>query len=77
MWRNLMALKRAGRGHEPGGVDATSKGELMVECPACPHPGRNLPDGWEKAGPVFSPRLLFSSHDHFFKQVPIYSIHRC
>jgi hypothetical protein len=47
-----MALKRAGRGHNPGGIDTTSKGELMVECPACPHPGRNLPDGWEKAGPL-------------------------
>jgi hypothetical protein len=47
-----MALKRAGRGHELGGIDATSKGELMVECPACPHPGRNLPEDWEKAGPL-------------------------
>jgi hypothetical protein len=47
-----MALKRAGRGHDSGGIDATSKGELMVECPACPHPGRNLPDGWENAGPL-------------------------
>jgi hypothetical protein len=28
------------------------QGELMVECPACPHPGRNLPDDWEKAGPL-------------------------
>ena len=45
-----MALKRAGRGHDPRGVEATSKGELMVECPACPHPGSNLPDGWEMAG---------------------------
>ena len=34
-----MALKRAGQGHVQGGVDAVSKGELMVECPACPHPG--------------------------------------
>lgn len=52
MWRNLMALKRAGQAHDPAGVDATSNGELMVECPACPHPGRNLPDGWENAGPL-------------------------
>ena len=47
-----MALKRAGRGHEQGGIDATSNGELMVECPACPHPGKNLPNDWEKAGPL-------------------------
>jgi hypothetical protein len=47
-----MSLKRSGRGHDAGGVDATKKGELMVECPACPHPGRNLPDDWEKVGPL-------------------------
>lgn len=52
MWRNLMALKRAGRGQERGGIDATSKGELMLECPACPHPGRNLPNDWQSAGPL-------------------------
>lgn len=23
-----------------------------MECPACPQPGQNLPDGWEKAGPL-------------------------
>ena len=45
-----MALKSVGHGHDPRGVKATSKGKLMVECPACPHPGHNLPDGWEKAG---------------------------
>jgi len=47
-----MALKRAGRGHDPEGIGATSPGSLTVECPACPHPGRNLPDNWEKAGPL-------------------------
>lgn len=45
-----MALKRGGRGHDPAGIDATLNGELMVECPACPHPERNLPVDWEKAG---------------------------
>ena len=47
-----MALKRGGWGHDPGGIDATSKGQLMVECPACPHPDRNLPDDWDKPGPL-------------------------
>ena len=47
-----MALKWAGRSHDPQGVSGTSQGELMVECPACPHPGRNLPNGWERAGPL-------------------------
>lgn len=39
--------KRAGRGHDEGGVKATRQAELAVECPACPHPGKNLPEGWE------------------------------
>lgn len=41
-------LKRSGRGHDPNGVDATLQGELGIECPACPHPDRNLPDNWDK-----------------------------
>ncbi|KAG1787040.1 hypothetical protein EV424DRAFT_1476780 [Suillus variegatus] len=34
-------LKRSGRGHYPNGGDTTEE--------ACPHPGKNLPDDWEKA----------------------------
>lgn len=45
-----MILKWAGRGHDPGGVDTTSMGELAVECPACPHPDKNLPDNWQDSG---------------------------
>lgn len=45
-----MALKRAGRGHDPEGVGNTLPGSLTVECPACPHPGRNLPENWREAG---------------------------
>ena len=41
-------LRRAGRGHDPAGVDATAEGECVVMCPACPHPGINMPEGWEK-----------------------------
>jgi hypothetical protein len=72
-----MALKRAGRGHDPGGIDATSNGELTVECPACPHPGRNLPDGWEKAGPllcVFTLYFFFICHSYHTIQISIYSL---
>jgi hypothetical protein len=47
-----MMLKRGGRGQDPAGAAGTSEGELAVECPACPHPDRNLPDGWELAGPL-------------------------
>ncbi|KAK0453026.1 uncharacterized protein EV420DRAFT_1621640 [Desarmillaria tabescens] len=45
-WRHLRAMKRFGRGHEPGGIEATQPGELTLRCPACPHPHVNLPNGW-------------------------------
>jgi hypothetical protein len=49
IWRHLKMLKRAGRGHDPAGIASTLDGECAVECPACPHPGINLPEGWEEA----------------------------
>jgi hypothetical protein len=52
IWRNLLLLKRAGRGQDPAGASATALGELAVECPACPHPGRNLPEDWDSVGPL-------------------------
>ncbi|KAG2111490.1 hypothetical protein DEU56DRAFT_919993 [Suillus clintonianus] len=50
-WRNLKALKRAGRGHDPAGVSATKEGEIVVLCPACPHPGKNVPETLEDVSP--------------------------
>ncbi|KAJ7211675.1 hypothetical protein GGX14DRAFT_564905 [Mycena pura] len=63
-YRHLQMCKRAGRGHDGVGVpraassaelvygiEATKCGELAIPCRACPHPGINLPDGWEKAPP--------------------------
>jgi hypothetical protein len=50
-WRHLLMLKRAGRAHDPSGVFGTGAGELTVECPVCPNPKVNLPEGWEKAPP--------------------------
>lgn len=52
LWRNFMEWKRSGRGHNPTGISGTQRGGTVVECPACPHPGRNLPDDWQKAGPL-------------------------
>ncbi|KAG1884716.1 hypothetical protein F4604DRAFT_1878684 [Suillus subluteus] len=46
-WRNLTLLKCSGRGHDPDGVEATQHGACAVLCPACPQPGKNLPNGWE------------------------------
>ncbi|KAK7022540.1 hypothetical protein R3P38DRAFT_3539761 [Favolaschia claudopus] len=45
-WRNIQMLKRAARGHDPAGISATMPGECALLCPACPHPGLNLPPDW-------------------------------
>jgi hypothetical protein len=51
-YRHLLMLKRAGRGHDRSGVWGTAAGELAVECPVCPNPQVNLPEGWEDAPPA-------------------------
>ncbi|TCD59923.1 hypothetical protein EIP91_011184 [Steccherinum ochraceum] len=50
IYRHLMMLKRAGRGHDPDGINATKEGSLAIDCPACPHPSKNLPPDWQDAG---------------------------
>lgn len=42
---NLKDLKWHGFAHE---AHLPNPGELTVTCPACPQPGINLPDDWEK-----------------------------
>ncbi|KAH0828896.1 hypothetical protein J3R83DRAFT_2296 [Lanmaoa asiatica] len=42
-WQHLKMLKRAGRSFVEGGFSTTSEGQCAVLCPACPHPGKNLP----------------------------------
>lgn len=46
-WRHLVMLKRSGHGHDSSGVMGTSEGQCAVLCPACPQPGKNLPDNWQ------------------------------
>ena len=53
-----MALKCTGREQDPLGVEGTTQGELAVECPACPHPGHNLPDNWQEAGNMLCVNIL-------------------
>ncbi|EIW84336.1 hypothetical protein CONPUDRAFT_120104 [Coniophora puteana RWD-64-598 SS2] len=53
-WRHLKMLKRAGRGHVEADIDATPERSCALECPACPHPGKNLPDNWDQASPLKS-----------------------
>lgn len=48
-WRHIKMLKRAGRAHDPAGVAGTLDGALAISCPSCPHPGVNIPDGWQNA----------------------------
>ncbi|OSC96667.1 hypothetical protein PYCCODRAFT_1448403 [Trametes coccinea BRFM310] len=48
-WRHLKMLKRSGRGHAKDAATATAPGECAVECPACPHPSKNLPADWLEA----------------------------
>jgi hypothetical protein len=48
-WRHIRLLKRMGRGHSPTGVSGTKEGECAVMCPACPHPGINMPSNWQTA----------------------------
>ncbi|KAK7028741.1 hypothetical protein R3P38DRAFT_2937983 [Favolaschia claudopus] len=48
-YRNVQMLKRAGRGHDPSGARGTKPGECALLCPACPHPGINLPLDWMEA----------------------------
>ncbi|KAF7967079.1 hypothetical protein HWV62_35917 [Athelia sp. TMB] len=69
-WRNLKMMKRAARGHAPGGMAATKEGECAVICPACPHPGKNLPEDWRNA-PVNARFIyeLFLAADANFRMV--------
>ncbi|KAF9777722.1 hypothetical protein BJ322DRAFT_1015452 [Thelephora terrestris] len=46
-WRHLKEIKRGAAGHTSATIDELGDGALAIECPACPHPGRNLPPEWE------------------------------
>ena len=78
-YRHLKMLKRAGRGHDASGTLGTRPGDLAVVCPACPHPGVNLPQNWTEVHkdnqcilPKVSINLLDRSRKHFrylFQQI--------
>ncbi|KAJ7446784.1 hypothetical protein FB451DRAFT_1343526 [Mycena latifolia] len=44
----MLMMKRAGRAYTDSGVGGTEQGELALPCRACPQPGKNLPEGWDK-----------------------------
>ncbi|KDQ65192.1 hypothetical protein JAAARDRAFT_117228 [Jaapia argillacea MUCL 33604] len=47
-FHHCLMAKRAGRGHDLGGIQATVPGGLAVPCRACPWPGVNLPEGFDQ-----------------------------
>ncbi|KAJ7144741.1 hypothetical protein C8R43DRAFT_891177 [Mycena crocata] len=47
-YRMMEMLKRRGRGHADSGISGTKQGELGLRCRACPQPGWNLPEGWDR-----------------------------
>lgn len=50
-WRHLKMAKRGGSAHLTAGIEATPQGSLAVECPTCPHPGRNMPTCLDQTPP--------------------------
>ncbi|KAJ7266199.1 hypothetical protein C8J57DRAFT_1229595 [Mycena rebaudengoi] len=56
-WAFSKRAKHQGRGLAPSGVVGTQIRELAVDCWACPHDGRNLPEGWHDVEPKF--KFLF------------------
>ncbi|KAJ7903966.1 hypothetical protein B0H13DRAFT_1620975 [Mycena leptocephala] len=56
-WAFLKRIKRAGRTHDPAGIDSTEMRSCAVICWACPQDGRNLPENWRDVDPRF--RFLF------------------
>ncbi|KAH8990628.1 hypothetical protein EDB86DRAFT_3080255 [Lactarius hatsudake] len=46
-WRDLKNRIQSGLGHQPDG-DSTIDGSMAIFCPACPHPGINLPENWKE-----------------------------
>ncbi|KAJ6503466.1 hypothetical protein C8R47DRAFT_969052 [Mycena vitilis] len=57
VWGFLQRCKRAGRAHDPAGVEATALGELTVVCWPCPFDGRNMPPEWRDVDPRY--RFLY------------------
>ncbi|KAJ8508653.1 hypothetical protein ONZ45_g9101 [Pleurotus djamor] len=57
-WRHVLLLKRSGSTYGGRRVADVEPGELSVLCPACPHPGKNLPEGYLSEEP--SKRWLYT-----------------
>lgn len=40
-------LKRFGCGYASSEMTVDDEGALVLDCPACPMPGKNMPENWE------------------------------
>lgn len=67
-FRTLRMAKRGGRGQWPEGITGTKEGELGLDCPACPHEGKNLEDDWEDVPP--DKKSVLSIHSNHFTAYP-------
>jgi hypothetical protein len=72
-FRHSKMMKRAGRGNLENGVNLTKRGDLTITCPACPIPGINLPEGWDKVDPA----LRYGSTFVVMHQILIYLVDSC
>ncbi|KAK7047944.1 hypothetical protein VNI00_006272 [Paramarasmius palmivorus] len=73
-WRHLKMVLWSGVGHDPDGI-GEQEGRLVVQCPSCPHPGINLPDGWELASRSFLYRLILCLDGNFRLKAQMVSSH--
>ncbi|KAF9038742.1 hypothetical protein BJ165DRAFT_1352555, partial [Panaeolus papilionaceus] len=64
-WRHLHLLMRSGQGHDPMGAIAILEGAMALLCPACPHPGINMPDGWESSTKPYVHSLFLAIDANF------------
>ncbi|KAH8102763.1 hypothetical protein DFH11DRAFT_1735402 [Phellopilus nigrolimitatus] len=64
-YRHLVLAKRSARAHDPSGVDSTKNGQLGLDCPACPHPGKNLPPDWEQSATPWIYTLVLAIDANF------------
>ena len=55
------------------GLDSVRDGAFALECPACPHPGRNLPEKWEQVSED-ERYVCLCSHPSRFKGLNVYQV---
>lgn len=48
-YRHVKIIKRFRLAYAPDGLETAEPGSAAVVCAACPHPGLNLPEGWEQS----------------------------